>query len=285
MARVTVLGMGAMGSRMAAVLLNAGHQVTVWNRDLSKARALVAVGATTAATPREAVWDAEFAISMLRDDDASREVWLDEAAGALFGLPAEAVAIESSTISVRWAKHLADRFSDRSYIEAPVSGTLPQVENSQLIYFVGGDATTVGRARPILDALGAGVHHVGGAGSGATVKLAVNTLMCSSLAMVAEIIGTFAAAGLHTECAIEALTSTPLSGPGLKAAGAAMVRGQLPVMFPMTLALKDLNYFKQLASELGSASPMGEAVQAVYAGAVAKGLGCENVSAIVNAYK
>ena len=99
MSRITVLGLGAMGSRMASQLLAAGHTVTVWNRTPDAAEALVKQGAFHARTPREASAGAEFVIAMLRDNDASRHVWLDREIGALSGMPAGAIAIESSTLT------------------------------------------------------------------------------------------------------------------------------------------------------------------------------------------
>ena len=108
MAKVTMLGLGAMGSRMAMSLLRSGHTVTVWNRTPGRADALVAAGAMQADSPRQAVADADFAISMVRDDEAAREVWLAPATGALAGLGRDAVAIESSTVTPNWVRELAE---------------------------------------------------------------------------------------------------------------------------------------------------------------------------------
>src|ERR1700712_40727 len=90
---IAVLGLGAMGSRMAAALIKAGHAVTVWNRDAAKAQALVQQGAKQAASPREAADGADIVMCMVRDDAASRQVWLAPETGALEGLRADAVAI------------------------------------------------------------------------------------------------------------------------------------------------------------------------------------------------
>ena len=102
MSKISLLGLGAMGSRMASNLLKAGHSVTVWNGTPDTATALVSAGATLAATPREAATSADFVIAMLRDDDASREVWLSIDNGALAAMKTGAVAIESS-VSFRQA--------------------------------------------------------------------------------------------------------------------------------------------------------------------------------------
>jgi len=130
MAEVVVLGLGAMGLRMRANLLKAGHRLTVWNRSKGAADQLIAAGAHLAGSPREAVAEADFVIAMVRDDIASRKIWLDEDAGALAGLKTDAVAIESSTLTPVWIRELAKAASARgvAFLEAPVAGGRPQAE-------------------------------------------------------------------------------------------------------------------------------------------------------------
>ena len=123
MSKISVLGLGAMGARMAAHLIKAGHDVTVWNRTADATRPLVAAGATQAQTPREAAAGAAFVVTMVRDDDASRRVWLDPDNGALAGMAAGAVAIESSTLTPGWIRELGHAIAERgvALLEAPVS--------------------------------------------------------------------------------------------------------------------------------------------------------------------
>jgi 3-hydroxyisobutyrate dehydrogenase len=220
MSKVIVLGMGAMGSRMALSLLKAGHEVTVWNRNLDKTESLVKAGAKVANTPRAAVIDAEFVISMVRDDEASKQVWLDSETGALVGLAENAVAIESSTLTVPWVKELAQQFEEQNiaFVDAPVAGTLPQAEVAQLIYFVGGDGSTFAKTQPILQAMGSGIHHAGTVGSGMTIKLAVNALFGIQVSALGELIGLMKGCGLDETKAIEILASTPVCSPAAKGA-------------------------------------------------------------------
>ena len=121
--RVAIFRLGAMGSRMAAALLAAGHSVVVWNRTPDRAQALVERGARLARTPREAVEDVEIAVATVRDDEASRRVWLSREYRALAGMPASAVGIESSTLSVAWVRELLaakESFADRGrYLNFP----------------------------------------------------------------------------------------------------------------------------------------------------------------------
>lgn len=285
MAKVTMLGLGAMGSRMAAAIMKAGHDVTVWNRNTERAKALISAGAKTAPTPRRAVAAADFAISMLRDDDASREVWLDKADGALAGLPKGAVAIESSTLSMNYSRELAESCEVQSiaFLEAPVSGSLPQVEASQLVYFVGGTAEVLATASPILKIMGAVVNHVGEAGSGAAVKLAVNALLSVQIATLAELIGMLREQGLEINKAVEAITSTAACGPAIKGAAQLMLSGNLTPMFPIDLVQKDLTYLGRLVD--GTRSPLADAARKVFAEAIEKGFGSKNITAVASLYR
>ena len=130
MNKIAFLGLGAMGLRMAANLVNAGHSVTVWNRDPAKAAPRAALGAGIAGTPKAAAGGAEIVIAMVRDDEASRRVWLDPETGALGWLGRHAIAVESSTLSVGWVKALAAAAGERgiSFLDAPVVGSRPQAE-------------------------------------------------------------------------------------------------------------------------------------------------------------
>jgi 3-hydroxyisobutyrate dehydrogenase len=136
--KITVLGLGAMGSRMAGNLLKAGHSITVWNRTPAAAAVLVSAGAKQAATPKEAVAGSDFVIAMVRDDEVSRELWLSPETGALAGMVESAVAIESSTLTPNWVRGLGAAVEKRGYafLEAPVAGSRPQAEAGQLVYLV-----------------------------------------------------------------------------------------------------------------------------------------------------
>jgi 3-hydroxyisobutyrate dehydrogenase len=286
MAKVTVLGMGAMGSRIAMSLLEAKHDVTVWNRDVEKTRPLKDRGAKVGATPRTAVASAEVAISMVRDDKVSETIWLDESDGALVGLPENAVAIESSTVSVAWAKELAAAFkaSGKAFLEAPVSGSRPHADAHQLIYFVGGRADVLARVRSILLNIGAVVNHVGEAGSAAVVKLSINSLMCTQIALLGELIGVLEASGVDVTQALDALMATPAASAVAKGAAAAMRAGDHSPLFPIELVEKDLGYFTAYARDRGSDVPISSATDAVFSKAVANGLGASNMTAVCELY-
>lgn len=131
-----------MGSRMALRLLQAGHALTVWNRNPSACTPLVAAGAEAAATPRTAAIGADLVFSMMRDDEAAQRVWLDETDGAVADLNPSALAIECSILSLDGARTLAQAIAVRGHrlLEAPVSGSVPAVDVGQLVFLPGGDA-------------------------------------------------------------------------------------------------------------------------------------------------
>lgn len=157
MSKIAVLGLGAMGSRIALALNKAGHRVTVWNRSPGPLANLADSGFAIAPTPKAAAIDADFVIAMVRDDEASRDVWLNDESGALRGMSGRAVALECSTLTPQWIRELGGHAAAPGIdlLEAPVSA----------------------------------IHHVGCLGTGALTKLASNALLGIQATALAEIIG------------------------------------------------------------------------------------------------
>jgi 3-hydroxyisobutyrate dehydrogenase len=284
MTRITFLGLGAMGQRMAARLVAAGHPVTVWNRSPQAAQALREHGAAVAATPREAAEGADVVISMVFDDAASRRVWLDSADGALRGMKASAVAIESSTLTPAWIGDLGAALAARgiAFVDAPVAGSRPQAEAGQLIFMAGGDAAAVERVKPLLLAMGSAVHHVGAVGSGAWLKLAVNALFGTQVAAMAEQLALLRGAGIDAERALAALKAMPVTSPAAAGAATLMLAGHFAPQAPVDLIAKDLGYV--LASS-AQPLPLTQAVAARFAAAQGAGLGGENLVAVSKLYR
>jgi len=286
MAKVAFLGLGAMGSRMAARLIGAGHALTVWNRTAERADALAALGAAVAATPRDAAAGCDAAIAMVRDDAASRAVWLDPETGALASLPAGALAVECSTLTPGWVRTLAAEAAARGalFLDGPVAGSRPQAEAGALVHLAGGGPEAVARAAPILSATGAALHHVGPVGAGAAVKLAVNAMLALQVAGLAELVGYLRSDGLDAARAAEALLATPVASPAAKGALGAILAGSHAPSFPLDLALKDLGYALDAAEAVDARLPAVEAVRAVFAEAGAAGLGGLNLTAVAGLF-
>ncbi|HEB57658.1 MAG TPA: NAD(P)-dependent oxidoreductase [Gammaproteobacteria bacterium] len=284
--QIAILGTGAMGSRMAARLLEVGHHVTVFNRHPHTAQALVMQGAVFAATPAAAVRDAEVVLAMLTDDAASRQVWLDERDGALAAMGPDALALECSTLSVAWCDELAACFQARhsAFLDAPVVGSRPQAEAGALIFLVGGDAAALARATSVLDCLGAGVHHVGPAGSATRLKLAVNALFGIQVAALGELTAWLAAEGLDHRQTLARFAELPTTSPALAGIAALMAGEDTAPRFPIALVAKDFGYAMQAATEQGAALPLTQATQAIYRQAVDAGLGGLNINGVAELY-
>lgn len=267
---ITVLGQGAMGSRLADRLENAGFSVTRWNRTGSDL------------TPREAVDGADIALAMLRDDEASRSVWLDPDTGALRGMDKGSLAIESSTLTPDCMRELGQAAADRgvAFLEAPVLGSRPQAEAGALVHLLGGSAEVIERAQPLLEAVGGKQLHAGGVGAGASLKLIANTLFGAQVALVAELLGRSRSLGIDPAQAVELLGMTPLLSPGAQAAAGLMLAGKDDPMFPVELVGKDLSYAID-----GADMPIAKAAEAVFARASEEGLLDANLTAVHRLYR
>jgi 3-hydroxyisobutyrate dehydrogenase len=271
-----------MGARMAARLIKAGHDVTVWNRTADATKPLVAAGATQAQTPRQAAAGAAFVVTMVRDDEASRRVWLDPDNGALAGMAAGAVAIESSTLTAGWIRELGHAVAECgvALLEAPVSGSRVQADAGQLVYFIGGDVTTLARAEPVLKAMGSTVHHIGPLGSATLVKLSTNALLGVQITVLAELIGLLRRSGGDAGRALQAVAGTAVWSPVANYLSGSMLTGDFSPQFPVELIEKDFNYTVQVAGS-AAAAPTIAAARDVFRAAIGAGLGELNMTAVV----
>lgn len=283
---IAFLGMGAMGARMASNLIDDGHSLWVWNRSVERVQPSVERGAVSSVSPRDAAAQADIVIATLTDDDASRAVWLDEETGAVQGLRHGAVAIECSTLSLDWCRDLASRIRgvNADFLDAPVVGSRPQVEMRQLIHLVGGEAATLERVRPVLAVNAAGIHHVGGTGSGMTMKLAVNALFGIQVAALGELFGFIRHCGIDAGFAAHLLGDLPVTSPAAKGVSAAIASENYAPLFPLALALKDFGYVVAAAKSRGAEMPTTALVRDVFAKAVDCGYGDDNIHAIAKLF-
>ncbi len=286
MTRIAFLGLGAMGSRMAARLIAAGHHVTLWNRTPERADALAGLGASVAQSPRTAARKAQIVISMLRDDAASENVWNNPETGAFRGMQKGALGIECSTLSPEHirALHTHAREAKLAFLDAPVAGSRPQAEAAQLIFMVGGEAAHVASARPVLSAMGAAVHHAGGPGDGALVKLLVNAQFATQLASLAELLGLARRAGVDPSRALGIIAATPVMSPAAKAAGNAMLAGNFAPAFPVDLVCKDMGLTTGTAHAPEQEVPMTRACARVFDRVHEAGLETSNITAVAQLY-
>jgi 3-hydroxyisobutyrate dehydrogenase len=286
MTRVAFNGLGTMGSGMAAHLLAAGFEVTVYNRTPAAAERLGQAGARVAATPAEAAAHADAVITMVSDDRASREVWTG-ARGALSTAKKGTLLIDSGTISPAWVRELAALAQARGcdLLDAPVTGSRPQAEKGELFFLVGGSAEAFERARPVLQPMSRGMVHLGPSGSGATMKL-INNFVCGvQAAGLAEAVAWIERSGLEPEQAVCVLTEGAPGSPLVKALASRMMKRSYDVNFRLDLMTKDLRYATSEAQQSGVELAAGKAALAQFERAVDRNLGGLDLSAVVEPFR
>ena len=282
MKSVAVLGLGTMGSGMARRLLGAGFPLKVYNRTVSRAEALASEGARLAFTPREAAQDSEVVISMLADDDAARSAWLGDE-GALAGAAPGSVAIECSTVSLRWATELsaAARLRGCRFLDAPVTGSKPQAESGELLFLVGGEAAVLDSVRAVLAPMSRGVLHLGPAGSGVLMKL-INNFVCGvQAASLAEAFAVIESCGLDRQQALDVLSNGAPGSPLLRTLRGRMEQRDYRPNFSARLMSKDLTYAIEEARRLGITLQTARAALDIFRAACDRGHGEQDISAIV----
>jgi 3-hydroxyisobutyrate dehydrogenase len=284
---VAVIGLGAMGSRLAQNLLKAGYAVVVHNRTIEKAQPLIKQGATLATSPRAAAEQSNVVISMVTDNEVSRQVWLAAETGAILGLNPDRIAIEMSTLTVDWVRELDAAITQdgASFLDAPVVGSRPQADAGKLISLVGGQAKTLTQVQLILTAAGVGtIHHVGAVGEGMAMKLAVNALFGIQVAALAELLGMLSKNGISPAKTMECLGDLPVLSLAAKGAGSLMVSKNHAPLFPIDLVEKDFRYVAQTAQSLQSPIPTSNGVMDVYQTAISQGHGHENITGIAQLF-
>ena len=279
---VAILGLGNMGSGMAARLLSRDFPLTVYNRNPDKTASFASAGAEVAKTPREAASRSRIILSMVSNDAASRNIWLGEN-GALAGATANSILIESSTLTTAWIHELATKAAEHGcrFLDAPVTGTKPHAASGELLFLVGGASEVVDAVRPIFSVLGRETIHLGPLGSGALMKL-VNNFMCGvQAASLAEALSLISAGGLDRSTALSILTGgAPGSGIVKRVADRVATNDYTP-NFALRWMAKDLSYAVGEAS--GQKIPLQTATAAlsVFQRAVDEGHGDEDFSAVV----
>ncbi len=267
------IGMGHMGSHMVQRLLDAGYQVTVYDRTKEKAQAMGQRGAFVAQTPKELAANCEVVIACVTDDLAQEAVMFGPD-GALAGVHGGSVIADLSTVSPTASHRLYKAAKEQGIlmIDAAVSGSVPQVDQGSLVIFVGGDQETFERCRPILEVLGKNIFYMGGSGMGTTMKLVANTLLGLGMQALAEAIALGEKAGLEKNLLLDVLGQTSVLTPGQKSKLANVKREQYPTAFALSLMHKDFHLVLNEAYDLSVSMPATAAAQQAYTAAIARGM-------------
>lgn len=270
--KIGFLGLGYMGSRMAARLLDAGYPLAVYNRTADKAQPLVARGATACQSPKELAGVSDVLVSCLADDAALESTLLGPD-GALAGARRGSTLIEMSTVSPEASRRVFEAAQERgvSMLDAPVSGSTPQAEAGTLVIFVGGDEDVLDHCRPILETLGQTVIHMGLSGAGVSMKLVVNSLLGMGLQALAEALTLGEKSGLERDRLLDALGRTAHVSPAQKGKMENVRRGAYPPQFPLRLMHKDFGLVLDQAAALSVPMPAAAAARQIWAAEIAKG--------------
>ena len=274
MTTVAFIGLGAMGSRMAMNLHATGIKLRVYNRDKAKTKPFADKGIEVADSVAAVVKGADFVVSIIADDAATRAVMLGDA-GVVASAAKGTIVLDSSTNSPAMVKEVAAAAAKKGivYLDAPVSGSLAQAQGKELVFLVGGDAKGFEKAQPIMAAMGRLAKRIGDTGAGATLKLINNMISVTLNAALVEAAMTAEAAGLDKDATVEILSEG--------AAGCRLTKTKLPKMlkrdyapqFQIALMDKDVRYYLAMAQDLDVPTPVSSAVRSQYQGARRAALG------------
>jgi 3-hydroxyisobutyrate dehydrogenase-like beta-hydroxyacid dehydrogenase len=280
--KIGFVGLGNMGAPMAHNLLKSGHQLAVYNRTRRRADELVSKGAVVADTPAAAS-GAEVVITMLADDHALESVVFGPG-GILESLPANAIHVSMSTISVALSRGLdaAHRQRNQSYVSAPVFGRPEAAAAARLFIVAAGAAAAVERCRPLFEVMGQKTFTVGDDPAGANViKLTGNFLITTVIEGLAESLALVRKSGLDATQFLEVLTSSLFNAPVYKTYGALIAAEKFsPPGFKLPLGLKDNRLLLAAAEEKSVPMPMASLVRDRFLSALAQGLGESDWAAI-----
>jgi len=284
--KIAFLGLGAMGSRMALNLIKAGYDLTVWNRTAKTTEEFVRHGAKQALTPKEAANEADIVISMVRDNEASKDVWFNEATGAIAGMKKDAIAIESSTLTPSWIKEMAALFKQKEivFLEAPVSGSRPQADAAQLVFFVAGDQNAFDKISPVLEKMGSKISFLGEPGNAAITKLVTNSLLGVQVAALSELIGVIKSNNANVSEILNAVSQTSSWAPVNGYLSSTIINQAFSPQFPVELIAKDFDYIATINNGKENLSLL-KRVSEIFHEGIDKGLGSLNMTGVSKLYE
>jgi len=280
--KIAFLGLGTMGFPMAANLLKAGHSVHAWNRSPEPRARLAALGATAAASPAEAVADADVLISMLADDDATRAAVVGSQ--ALLKLKPGAIHVNMATVSVNLAVELAElhRQHGIGYIAAPVLGRVNVAEAGKLNIMAAGDAAALDKVQPLFDVLGQKTWPFGDRPEQANAaKLAVNFMIASAIGTMSEAAALVQGHGVDKTGFLELATSTVFAAPVYQGYGGAIAQERFePAGFKLSLGLKDVRLALEAAEQVSVPLPLASVLRDTHIESLAHGDGDKDWAAL-----
>jgi 3-hydroxyisobutyrate dehydrogenase-like beta-hydroxyacid dehydrogenase len=248
MAKLGFVGLGVMGSRVVKRLLDAGHEVTGYNRTKSKAEWLLDAGMKWVDTPRAAAETSDTTFTMVTNTNALREVMEGEE-GLLAGIGKGKIHVDMSTVSPAFSQELAKKIEAKgaAMLDSPVSGSVVTLEEGKLSIMVGGRPDVFEKVKPILQDIGPKVTYVGRNGLAVTMKIATNLSLAVQMLAFSEGVLIAEKSGIKRETAVEVLTNSVIASPMVKYRGPFVMEMPDEAWFNVNMMQKDMN----LALELG----------------------------------
>lgn len=278
---ITFIGLGIMGSRMAANLLKSEAKVTVWNRSPEAADELVAAGTSFTADPRAAVANADIVFSMLSTPEVVEALFFGPK-GVLNAMPKKSLWVDCTTVNPSFTKRARAAAWENSirFLGAPVAGTKPQAEGGELVFFVGGGTEELAEVQPYLDLMGKKTLHLGPEEQGAAFKMLVNIMLAQSMLIFSEAVLLGEKLGLDKDFLLNALPGLVVSAPFTKFKAEMIRAGEYGVQFPLEWMQKDLHLAAVTAYEVGQPLYLANVAKELFSGANRAGYGREDFAAI-----
>ena len=279
---VGFIGLGIMGSRMAAVLRRGGFELTVWNRTAERAREFAAAhGAAVAERPAD-VAAADVVITMVVDAEQVRRVLLGDD-GVLAGARPGLLCVDMSTIGPAGAREIGAALAEREvhFVDAPVSGSSPRAEDGTLTIMAGGDEADFARARPLFEAMGELVVHVGAVGDGQAVKLINNAVAAVNCATVGEALLVARAAGVDLDALVRVMGASSGASAMLALKAEPMRRHDYATLFKLEHMLKDVRLCLEAGEAAGAPFTFAAQAREILSAGMGRGLGDADFAALI----
>src|SRR5713226_1670216 len=279
--KIGFIGLGIMGSRMAANLQKHGYSLVVFNRTRAKAESLLGPCGTFADSPAKLAGQVDVLCTMLAHPDAVEQAALG-ADGFLNHLRPNALWVDCSSVNPSFSKKMAAAGAGRQvrFVDAPVTGSAFAAAEAKLTFWVGADATDLERIRPLLLCMGNKIVHTGGHGMGTSMKMVINLLLGNAMAAFAEAMALGKGLGLSQKMLFDSLLGTPAVAPFLTSKRDKIDKGNYEAEFPLRWMQKDMHLATVSAYESGVAMPQTNVTKEMYRLAMRDGHATEDFSAI-----